>query len=202
MLKKIIYIFIVIVAINRFCLSYSDEELNKIEYQKYGHVFVEDSLSVRLNRLESDYFGMAQSGNIEQRINKLIQISNHSKQANFSYPDYPINKKSKLKNFLNNTAEFFGSGYMTGFTPSFTGSGYNYAENMYRNEYKDFIRNYSGYCPYYNRYYSNAYNTAPISAYTPHSPYIQNNGLNNRYRQIYYAPPNIYTGSSVHIIKD
>ena len=63
---------------------------NKIEFQKYGQVFVLDSLADRLNRLETDFFGMAQTGNIEDRVNRLVQISQNSKHATFSSPyNYP-----------------------------------------------------------------------------------------------------------------
>ncbi len=203
--------------------AYSDNELNNIELRKYGQVFDNESLSDRLSRLETDFFGMAQSGNIDDRVYKLSLISGNSRMPSMAEPyynDYP--KKNIIKTFFDNVASDFSDyGTMTGFTPSITTYGYGNLDNLYRNEFLNFMDNSQRYCPYHNKYHTKnhilnrnyhnpfknsrnlRHNTAYNGGYRGNYPINGNyNRYNRQYFPSYQSIPDISTRSSVHIIRD
>ena len=79
MLLKRFFLIFIFILLNNCAYSYSDYDLDNIEYLKYGQNFSYEPLGNRLNRLETDFFGMAQSGNIEDRVYRLSQIAQNSK---------------------------------------------------------------------------------------------------------------------------
>ncbi len=228
MIKKFILAIIGIFYFAIPVMSFSDDELARMEYTRYGQAFENESLSTRLNRLESDVFGMAQSGSVDDRINMLAKLSQDSIKSPISpiYENYyPGDKPSKLKSMWNTiSAPFSTTSTMTGFTPSWdsyygtTGSGY--ANNMYRNEFLNFMNNPGNYCPYHNRYHNNNrffnrpyYQNKGFLNSGIKRPYYHNNLHNHNYNGNYYNyyrnfnnnpyfTPDITTRSSVHIIRD
>ena len=119
--------------------AFSEDDLSRLEYSKYGVNYADESLGERLNRLETDYFGMAQTGGIDSRIAALTKINSNIKNGvnqalfnkfnNFSGADSSIyNPKPKgiLRGIWDNIAsgfDVFGggsgfdSGFLTGYTP-------------------------------------------------------------------------------------
>ncbi len=216
MLKKIIvlnfaYIFTMLIG---FC--FSEEELEQLEYSKYGQIYNEESISERLNRLENDFFGMSQNGDIDSRIEKLSKIAENSKRAAIIDPlesYYPGKKKSSSRNFWDNiTSSFSDDGIITGYTPSYYNQGYS--NNVYRNELFNSLNSSNRYCPYnssynnrfFNRFFHNSNNTLNKKAYNKHLPpngYRNYNPYSNRLQRNYYQiPPSITARSSVHILED
>lgn len=201
MLKKlfIIKIIFLFTAIIGFC--FSEDEITNIELSKYGESYANESIAERLNRLETDFFGMAQSGDLDSRIDMLKHISGNSRQSAIINPRenyYPGQKRSAIRRFWDNvTSTFDTTGTMTGFTPSMTTSGYNYgySNNAYGNEFLNFMNGYNNYCPYHNRYHNH-------NRYL-HNPFYNNNnfinsGLNNRYFNNGYNPNRYYNGRHPH----
>lgn len=230
MIKKIFITLILSVNIVLASSGFSQDDLARIEFSRYGEAYENQSLSERLNRLETDIFGMSQSGSLNERLNMLAKMSENninnrivSSSENF----YPGEKPSKIKNFWSNITEPFSmTSTMTGYTPSWNYSGYGYPNNMYRNEFLNFMNNTDRYCPYHNRYHNtnrlfnrlnnknngllNSNTTRPYyhnhlhtqrPYYNRYQPYNQNR-YGNYYNQYPSIPPNIAARSSVHIIKD
>lgn len=170
------------------------DKLTDIEYAKYGESFTYESISDRLNRLETDYFGMAQTGDIDSRINMLSTMSRSSKQIAVQNPYdayYTGKQKGKLRTFWDNvTSTFDSTGVMTGYTPSMTTNSYNYGypTNMYRNEFLNFMNNPQSYCPYHNRYHYN--NHILNRPYHNNWGMINNQNINNRYYNRIHSPYN------------
>ena len=201
MFKKLIILNILYIFTALMGLCFSEEELAGLEYSKYGRVYTGESISERLNRLENDFLGMAQSGDIDSRISLLSKLNGNSRGSAIINPlenYYPAQKKSALRNFWDNiTSTFSDSESITGFTPPISTSGYNlgYSNNMYRNNFTDFLNNPSGYCPYYNRY--NFYNNRFFNRnYHNNHGFINSNSQNNRFNNFYNKnfrlQPNIY----------
>ncbi len=159
MIKKIL--FTIFVYLNCILGGYCFSEVNisDIEYSKYGQTYENESLANRLNRLETDLFGMEQSGDLDSRLYKLEKLSMNKMQSpsNAFYDTYTSGKnKSSIRNFLDNVADTFSnSGTLTGFTPSMTYS--SNPNDIYNYGLSGFTSNYSNYCPY-NNYYNNKYN--------------------------------------------
>jgi len=172
--------------------SFSEDELAGLEYSRYGEVYGSDSLSDRLNRLENDFFGMAQTGDIDSRISMLSKINGNSRGSAIINPMenyYPGQKRSRIRNFWDNVSSTFSdSGSITGFTPPMSSSGYNmgYSNNMYRNSFSNFLNNPGGYCPYHNRYnnFNNRFFNRP---YHNNHGFI-NSGLNNNRFHNFHKP--------------
>ena len=204
MLKKIFILNFVLLIFTGIGYCYSEDELNRLEFLKFGQVYEQDSLGERLNRLEAYCFGMSQSGDINTRINNLKQLSNSTPIMAYPYDNkYPAKKKNKIKTILDTASEFFGAGSLTGFTPSFTGSGYS--DNMYQNEFNNFFNNQNSYCPYQNQYKDYNNNLSPDidkNLFSEYSQYMHNFPIGRHYNESFYTPPNITTGTGVHIIKD
>ncbi len=222
MIKKIFILTAVLFYGINYANSFSDDDLARIEYSRYGEAFENQSLSERLNRLETDIFGMAQSGSVDDRVSMLAKMSDNNLNSRIISPSenfYPGVKQSKMKSFWNNITEPFSTtSSMTGFTPSWTSSGYGYANNMYRNEFLNFLNNQNQYCPYHNRYHNtnrffnrlhpnNGFLNSNVNRPYYHNNLHTHNHIYNQYpynRNYYnqYIPPNIATRTSVHIIKD
>lgn len=211
MLKKLLVANILYLLTINCVFAYSEDVLNNLELSRYGQSFEYESLSERLNRLETDYFGMAQSGDLDDRISKLSQISTNNRNYNTSYPyenDRP--KKSVMRNFWDNFTSVFDNGSVTGYTPPMSFYQNNSSwENVFKQQYMDYMRNTPNYCPYHNRYHHNIPNRLnpnyPYGAYNPEFsryPYMGNYPINRYYHPTPYSPPNVYTRAGVHIIND
>ena len=214
MLKKFFVLIILSMALTSNAFSFSDNTLSNFEYAKYGETYQYESLAERLNRLETDYFGMAQSGNIEERIDKLSKINRNSQPSNLFQPNkiyYNNKKNNRLKSFWNNLTSGFNDGFMTGYTPSMNTITTSGASNdIYRNnsfcpynsnsQYRNFPRPYN-YLNGVNRL--TPYKRIGNNFQNPHN-YNPNMKYNRPYvnRTSYFTPPNFETKSSIHILKD
>lgn len=189
MFRSFILSLILLVICPCFALSYTEQQISNLEFNRYGQSFVDDSLADRLNRLEMDVLGMSQSGDIDSRIGRLNDIFMHempTPQIDYYKPE----RKSAIKNILNNVSSLFDNGYMTGFIPSLENS---YGSHYYRN-------NSPQYCPYHNSYHSSYHHRpARFSHYNPHVGY---NPYGPAYQRPTYGYTNTTTGSSVHILRD
>ncbi len=211
--------------------AFNENNLDDIEYSKYGQSFSNESLSERLNRIETDFFGMEQSGDLDSRLNNIQMLSSDKIQnpsVAFSQSEYPGEKKGIFRNFLDNVSSSFSdTGTFTGYTPSML---YNsgYSNNLYRNSLRDFANGYSNYCPYHNTYHNTFRpNGSRILKRRYHGNSLSNNfrkfnhnplnrplrhqRLNSPYQGTMYSPYSMpvgnfssgfASGSSVHILRD
>lgn len=155
-------------------------DLDRLERNKYGEIYSDESISQRLERLERDYFGLEQSGDIEHRINMLNRMNVHSVTNSIIPQVEPeLEKKKGIKRFWNDfKSSFSDDGVITGFTPPITSYGYTndfYTNNPngYNNFFNgrnNFLNNRNNFCPYHNRYHYNNYGNFP---------YGINNRINN-----------------------
>ncbi len=227
MFKKLLLINVVMLSMALTGYCFSEEQLSKLEIIEYGQSYPDESIASRLSRLETDYFGMVQSGDIDSRMDMLKRMSNNSKRSAILLPEdnyYPGEKKSAIGRFWDNITDTFSDGTVTGFTPGLDINSYGYSNNFYRNGFNNFFNSIPNYCPYNNRYYNkNFFNRAyrninrfGNSGFNYYSP----NYIGNYYRPNYYNRPyspyynpysgmipqnmltNLTTRSSVHIIKD
>lgn len=207
-----------------FC--YSENILNDIEYKKYGFSYPNESLSERLSRLETDYFGMEQQGSIDSRIDVLSKMSSNRRVSSIQTPNYdgyPVKRKSAIRRFWDN---FTDDGVITGFTPSITSStfnngssyyssGNNYADNFRRNAFNNFFGGHNNYCPYHNNFHNhmnlgnkinhnlgNHFHNNLGHTFPPPSNMQGSHTPQNRIVRNFYNPPNVQSRTSVHIIRD
>ena len=186
MLKKIFITNIIIIcgALAGYC--FSEDNISALEYSKYGQAFNNESLSERLSRLETDIFGMEQSGDLDTRLANLGRMSSTVIQNPSAIFDnnlpYPGKKKSAIRNFLDNVSSTFtDTGTFTGFTPSMTYGG------IYDNQFSGLTGGSyysSNYCPYrynginnFNRF-NNGFNYGLNNR-------IMRNHFNNRYNRFH-----------------
>ena len=145
MLKKIFLLFFINLVFSIECFASYEDRLFELEKLRYGKNFQNESISERLLRLEEDYFGMTQAGDINSRINMLMQIAKNNYPNQFSYDrkSYsPRQKKGGVKNFLKDLAStFIDSGSMTGYIPPM-------------NTYDDFYHNSTFDSNYYDRFFT------------------------------------------------
>ncbi len=226
MLKKLFLINIAMFSIALAGYCFSEEQLSKMEIIEYGQSYPDESIASRLNRLETDYFGMVQSGDIDSRIDMLKRMSNNSKRSAILLPEdnyYPGEKRSAMGRFWDNVTDTFSGGTVTGFTPGLDMNSYGYSNSVYGNGFNNFFNNLP-YCPYHNRYHNNNFfnrayrniNRFANSGFNYNYPnfnrhYYGRNHYNRPYSP-YYGPyrrmipqnnlTNLATRSSVHIIKD
>lgn len=213
MLKKISILFLFLFFVLNNVFAYSDDVLDKMEYIKYGTVFNQEALASRLNRLETDYFGMRQSGDLDSRIENLSKIVKAGNYGNIQpYNAYVPSKKNLFQKVLNDLSGFMSMPYMTGFSPSILDEDAPYNNDLYDREYMKMRNNY--YCPAdgvydrnhyqkfrnYNKYGNNRNNLNSYNPFMNRNPY--------RYIPSYnpYIPTdsykNVSTGSTVHILND
>ncbi len=194
MIRKVVLLFFIFFVFILDANCYTEDELSNLELTKYGQAFVDDSLSSRLNRLETDMFGMSQSGDIDSRIDTLIRMFGNSVSVpNYDY--YPSQKRSAIKNIFNSITSSFGydDGQMTGFIPPM---GVGYSNNYNHNYYRPYHHRPSNYCPYHNSYHPPSHNFhrhSPRTAYNPYGP---------SYQRPTYGYSNTNVGSSVRILRD
>ena len=225
MLRKLITTGFILFLFSLSVFGYSEDNLSALEYERYGTYFPNESLSERLNRLETDYFGMSQTGDIDLRIANLSKVNSNAKNGiNLPFDGYNNTKTSKFRNFWNNLNSVFNdNGYMTGFTPSMnTTSTSGYSNDIYDNLYRN---NMQSFCPYnhprihhsnhryYNRHLNNRRgNFNGVNRFTPNRFYPNRFNPNIGYypninrpyvnSTRYYTPPNFETKSSIHILRD
>ncbi len=209
MLKKLFTLCFVSLLFMLNALAYSEDNISALEYSKYGINYPYESLGERLNRLETDYFGMSQSGDIDSRIANLSKINANRKNVitpNYYENYYNSKPKSGIRNFWNNiTSGLSNNGYVTGYTPSMnysTGSGYS--GSMFQNS--PYGNNIQSFCPYdtgfHNRspihpsqYYNNKYSKPSYNGFNGINRFVKNpnTGINPRkypYRNYHNKPYN------------
>ena len=202
---KIIITVIFSVFLSEMAYCYFDEDISRLEYQNFSRVFEDETIGERLNRLETAIFGMSQTGDIDERLQRLAKLSGSPKIRALPIP-YDNKPKNKIKRVLNSALDLFDTGTVTGFTPPLYNNNFGYSEDIYKQEYNNFLNNPHGYCTYSQKYYPQpyVYNNRPLynnanippvpSSYSNHYP------INRRYYQRTYTPPDMLTG--VHIIND
>ena len=201
MIKKIFILGIITLfsSLNAF----SSDDISELEYAKYGTNYPYESLSERLNRLEFDYFGMAQSGDLESRLDKLSKINQNSKTASiFTNNDNYFNtkKKSSIRNFWDSiTSPFGNNGYITGYTPSIntiTTSGYE--NDIYGNHFNNYMNNPYSFCPYnsqlHNRVPYTGYGYFPNKRNSDYNRFLNHDSRfishNNKSQRLHHYPYN------------
>ena len=169
MIKILLYIAIFTVCFISYAFAYSENDISRLEFQKYGRCYEDDSLAERLSRLETDYLGMTHSGDIEKRVYNLLAIGNSNSNGFESYNDFqpeqvPSKKKGKLKTFWNNiSAGLNDMGTMTGFIPPITTYG-TYNGYYPQNTYNSFGHNghWNSYNPHPNAYLNDPFHNNHI----------------------------------------
>lgn len=226
MFLRFLFVSVLFVFCQLIGFCYSENILNDIEYKKYGASYPNESLSERLSRLETDYFGMEQQGSIESRIDVLSKMSSNRRSSSIQTPiynSYPVKKKSAIRRFWDN---FTDDGTITGFTPSITSStfsngssyyssGNNYVDNFRRNAFNNFFNGRNNYCPYHNTFHNNMnwkndinhnlgnhFHNNLGNGFPPPPDMHNYQRPQNRIVRNFYNPPNIHSSSSVHIIRD
>ena len=172
------------------------EEYDVLEKKVFKRTFKNESSLNRLARLEKEIFGMEQKGDEEERFENLLTASDYYSSDNSNYgmsddsiPQYytyknsiknykqddfaksyndenPPQKVSKIKQFMNNVAETFSDGYVTGYTPPVNYGYYNpivYSNSSYpiiNRRYNSYVRPYYKSPQYmrHNSYYYPKYN--------------------------------------------
>ena len=230
MARKLYFVFVLFFIFVCQGFSSAADDLSVLEKQNYGMSFEDESLSDRLNRLEENFFGMAQSGDLETRFDNLFKISSAQKESAIITPDYDYYSVSKpkkgiVKNFFDNFTSPFSQGVVTGFTPPI---GYSNSFSSYGNDFMNFFDNSNNqYCPYHNSYHSgNSYrnnkflrkynnNLSGSRKYRKHdNRYPSKYGYNHPYHYSSYNPylsqnyrptfgnTSFSAGSTVRIIND
>ena len=78
MFKKVCSFLFFILFFSNFAFASYEDSLFELETLKYGKSFQNESISQRLLRLEEDYFGLSQSGDISSRISMLNKIAQNN----------------------------------------------------------------------------------------------------------------------------
>lgn len=226
MLKKLFIIGLILFNSYSSTFAFSENTLDGIEVSRYGTSYAGEELGSRLRRLETDVFGMSQSGNVDDRINNLakLTLNNPYNQGFRQYNDsYVPKKKGILRRFFDNVTSTFSDPYVTGYTPSINDlGGYGYSGNLSGNGYMNFFNNGRNNYPFNNTYFPNNYGYNYNSGSYKHHPVTgfrpNNGGFNHRpYYRPYYRPNynsniqphvptdvvrNVATRSTVHIMRD
>lgn len=224
MLRKIIIMSLFVFQLSMQVFAYNENDLGNIELSRYGRVYTNEDFGTRLRRIETDIFGMAQSGDLDKRMNMIQQMTSNEKSVSVvPYENiYTEKKQNPIKRFFSNmTLPSYYPGVVTGYTPGMNTYGYN---NIYRNEYSDFMNNHNNFCPFNNqrlnnipgRYHNHYYNGYGYN----NNRYLNNNRTghvypyNNAVRPYRYNPyynkypvptdviTNVATRSAVHILQD
>lgn len=217
MFIKILFICFTFICLQSFVCA--ENILDDIEYEKYGRIYKTESLAERLTRLEKDYFGMEQQGNIASRLDTLSRVSKNSTNSVYKEPEYDFYPAKKSRNIRNFFSDLFDGDSMTGFTPSLTSSSYN-GSSYYNSQgnnlgdwgnrvFHSFIDNQYNNYPYNHSFHRNHFNFPKHNRH----PYYRGIGYNqfqvpddfrpqNRIIRSFYVPPNVETRSTITIMKD
>lgn len=212
-------------SLSGFCLT--NDVLSDIELSNFGKNYANESMANRLNRLETQFLGMTQSGDIESRINTIYKIANSSfTNPILSIQENNYSKKRPFKRFWQNiTSTFDDNGIITGYTPSissFNVSGFDFNNNFNYNLNHNFQDNYYnktpyGYCPYHTNNISQTFEKMNNSFnhfdkrhsskfYNKQHPFNNYNAYNPSYLSKRYIPTNsnqnLNIGTSVKILED
>lgn len=212
-------------SLNGFCLT--NDVLSDIELSNFGKNYENESLANRLNRLETQFFGMTQSGDIDSRINTIYKMATDplsNPVSSISENNYSA--KKPLKRFWQNiTSAFDNNGIITGYTPSissFNVSGFDLNNNFNNNLNHNFHNNYYnktpyGYCPYHTNNISQTFDKINNSFnyfdkrhdrkfLNRRHPFNNNNNYNPSYLSKSYIPTNsnqnLNIATSVKILED
>lgn len=194
-IKILVFCFVLLsCSLNSF--AFSEYEISSLEQNKYGQSFENESLSERLNRLETDYFGMSQTGDINSRLDMLSKLAVNSKGSAIITPDYDYysvskkNKSNPIKNFWNNISEPFSQGVVTGYTPPISFSN---SYSSYGNNFMNFLNGRPEYCPYHNKFHNHNFNNSDFNSNNflknPHYNHLSD----NRHRHRLYRPHRTYS---------
>lgn len=196
MIKYIIFSMLLLLF-NQAVFADYEIDLDRLEKNKYGEIYSDESISQRLERLERDYFGLEQSGDIEHRVNMLNRMNVHSVTNSIIPQVEPeLEKKKGIKKFWNDfKSSFSDDGVITGFTPPIT--SYGYTNDFYTNNsngyngfwggQNNFLNNRNNFCPYHNRYHYNNYGNFPYGINNPISNF--NNRISNNLPHNMIPPP-------------
>jgi len=222
MLKKIFMLAFLSIFISAAAFCFSEDDISAAEYARYGRNFADESLGERLNRLETDFFGMSQTGSINSRLENLSRMASNIKNdvnsvLNNNY--YEKKPKKFFRKILDNLTSGFGADeFITGYTPSVintisSSGGLNYYNSRYPYSgwNNNYYNNYNNYNSRYNYPYHTNYFDRTGSLYRNNNPYMYHNPYGNypynhtapyTSRTGYYIPPQVETQSSIHILKD
>lgn len=187
-----------------------EENLSELETSAFNQIYPNDDLSTRLTRLEREFFGAKQSGNIEKRLSKLMNSKNYyCDEPNEEYYSAIINpnKNKGIKGVLSRIVDDFTASGITGYTPQMqTNYGGSYYDIMpYNNIYtpfsSPFYRN-KYYSPMDNFRYDNTFNQPQkINPFNPNHKISHHKMPNRRYYPTRYnTGGNI--GTRVTILRD
>lgn len=220
MLKKIFMLSLSAVFFSLSAFCFSEDDIAAAEYARYGRNFADESLGERLNRLETDFFGMSQTGDINSRLANVSRMASNIKNGVTPIlNDYYYESKPKkfFSRILDNLASNFGTDeYITGYTPSIintisSSGGSNFYNSRYpysglNNNYYNYSGRYPHSYPYHRNYFDRTgslyRNNNPYLYHNPYGNYPYNNTAPYTSRTGYYIPPQIETQSSIHILKD
>lgn len=208
MLKKIYFLFFIFFVFACESFASYEDKLSELEHLRYGKTFQSESLSERLFRLEEDYFGLSQSGDINSRINMLMKMAHNNYPNQLSYDRkeyYSQSKQGRLKNFFRNMASaFFDSGAMTGYIPPVdvydNTCGYN---NSFETDYYNRFFSPPKYSPSYIPAHSYNYPHVHQPILNSYSPgYSTSNIQYDRYGYPSVSNRDLYARSAVKILRD
>ena len=209
MVKNFLILLFIMSSLAQICFASYEDRLFELENLRYGRAFANESLAERLLRLEEDYFGLSQSGDINSRINMLFQIA----QNNYPNPmnldrRVQIKKQSRIRNALRNFASIFtDGGVVTGFVPPISTFDNNYNYSSYNSAFEN---------DYYNRFFTPpkySPNYIPAHSYGGHyvhqpiindynSGYSTSNVQYDRYGYPSISNRDLYSRSAVRILRD
>lgn len=121
----------------------SQDVITKMETKIFNRSYPQADTLSRIERLEQQIFGAAQSGDVTERYLALKTASSKYRMSADTYYPNP-NQRGGLRGLAGNFGNMFG-GTMTGFTPQISPLD-NY--NSYGNNYNNYGSNRSGYNPF------------------------------------------------------
>lgn len=178
-----------------------EDKLSRLEISAFNTVYPYDDLSDRLYRLEMEYFGAKQSGNLNKRLDNLMKNAYYCdtpQMEEYSSVIYetPETLSSKgLKGFWNRIKNDFEMGSVTGYTPPMQNSYYN---NIYGSGYSSFYTPFSS--PFYNNKFYRPYDNFRYKPFYPNQIGVSNRRYSSVYKPYhpkstgyYQRPQNIRT---------
>lgn len=162
----------------------SRNTLSRLESKVFGQNFSQNNPEIRIERLEEQIFGAAQSGDLDARC-KSLQIAAKTYNANNMSDDFSTQSYTTTgggwKNILSGLGGSMMSGTMTGFSPSIDPySQYNGYNTSYSSPYTQNRLNRQ-----FGRH--NVVNTLSraLNPYSNYNPYLGSYGTNQGYRTNY-----------------
>ena len=138
------------IKINKFP-NISRNDLNRLESKVFNQNFPQINPEKRIERLEQQMFGAAQSGDLKTRLDNLKTAAKYSNENNMNYPQTAA--RTGWKGLALNMGNSFCGGRMTGFTPPISPfyNNYGYGMNPFMNVGNGGFGMNNGYNSGYNR---------------------------------------------------